>query len=496
MVLEVSGGRIAGRREQGVSVFKGIPYAAPPTGQRRWLPPQAVEPWVGVRPAEEYGPSCPQPAERPAGWSQETASAEDCLVLNVWTPAPDDRRRPVMVWYHGGGYAIGSGSWPLYDGTALARRGDVVVVTVNHRLGVLGYLHLAVVGGDDYATSGNAGMLDLVASLEWVQDNIAAFGGDPANVTVFGESGGGAKVSVLHVMPAARGLFHRAVIQSGPSLRVQGPEQAAAQTERLLDALGIPGDSSALERLRDLPVEDLLAAQRKAAPRPGGDGGGVMGGFAPVLDGVSVVQHPGKAMAEGSAIDVPLLIGRNRDEGTMALASDPVLSDPSQLDEEGLRQRLSGFGERADELVAGYRGAYPDADLLDLLIAIRSDAFMGFGTARLAELRLAGGRQPVFMYRFDWASGPLRAAHGYEIAFVFDNVRPPVMQPSASRSTLAERMSEAWLSFARHGDPNHPGLPKWPSYSLDERATMIFDRGDCVVKRDPFDAVRHLWGNR
>ncbi|HZT66687.1 MAG TPA: carboxylesterase/lipase family protein [Acidimicrobiales bacterium] len=502
-VVEISTGKVRGTSADGVLSFKGIPYGAPPVGPARWLPPRPAQPWTGVRDAVEYGPSCPQPAERPRGWSPEDREDEDCLVLNVWTPAVGDGgRRPVMVWYHGGLYTIGSGSWPLYDGAALARRGDVVVVTVNHRLGVLGYLHLAGVGGDEYATSGNAGMLDLVASLEWVRDNIAAFGGDPDNVTIFGESGGGAKVSTLHVMPAARGLFHRAAIQSGPGLRVQSTEDSERYTGRLLAELGVEAGAGAIAALQRVPAATLVEAARAVTPRPGsltppgasaGRPPGGVGGFVPVLDGRSVPAHPADALADGTAADVPVLIGRNNDEGTLMMAADPVLTDPGSLDDAGLRQRLESFGDRAESLLAGYRRAYPGAGLLDLLIAIGSDAFMGAGTARWAEQRLRGGTHPVFMYRFCWAAGPLRSGHGFEIAFVFDNARPPVMTPSDSRTRLAEAMSEAWLAFARHGDPNHAGLPKWASYSLDERATMIFDRDSTRVEPDPFDAVRELW---
>jgi para-nitrobenzyl esterase len=496
VLVEVTGGTLRGVASEGIVTLKGVPYAAPPVGTLRWMPPRPVEPWDGVRDAMDYGPSCPQPPERPEGWDAETKEDEDCLFLNVWTPSIDDRRRPVMVWFHGGGYTTGSGSWPLYDGTALARRGDVVVVTVNHRLGVLGYLHLAEIGGSELETSGNAGMLDLVASLGWVRDNIASLGGDPANVTIFGESGGGAKVSTLHVMPSARGLFHRAAVQSGPGLYVQTREQAVDTAARLASELGIEPGPAALGELRALGVQRLLEAQRELAPRPTGDAArpaGAMGVFAPVLDGVAVVSHPAEAFAAGTAVDVPVLIGRNNDEGTLLMAGDPVLTHPDLLDEAGLERAMAPFGERATGLLAGYRAAYPDATPLDLLIAIRSDAFMGLGTVRLAEKKLKGSKSPVYMYRFNWAAGPLRSGHGFEIAFVFDNVHEPVMHPSASRAELAERMSEAWIAFARDGDPGHSGLPAWPPYSMEGRATMLFDRDVCGVGPDPFEAVHAAW---
>ena len=500
-IVEVQQGRLRGLVADGIAAFKGVPYAASPAGEKRWLPPGPVEPWAGVRDATDFGPSCPQPADRPPGWAHESLEDEDCLVLNLWTlAAGDGGRRPVMVWFHGGLYSIGSGSWPVYDGAALARRGDVVVVTVNHRLGPLGYLHLADIGGTAYASSGNAGMLDLVASLEWVRDNIGAFGGDPSNVTIFGESGGGAKVSTLLAMPTARGLFHRAAIQSGPGLRAQEPEEAADRAARLLSELGVAPREGALAALHAMPAERLVAAQQAIFPRPSaagagapGGAGGRMPGLGPVRDGSILPSHPYAALADGTAADVPVLIGRNRDEATMFMAADPVLAHPDELDEAGLRRRLSGLGPKAEELLAGYRKARPEATPLDLLIAIRTDAFMGRGTVVFAEQKLKGGPTPVFMYLFCWASGLLRAAHGYEIAFVFDNARPPVMRPSESRTELAARMSEAWIAFARGGDPNHAGLPKWPAYSLDERATMVFDRGECKVENDPSAVERRIW---
>ena len=470
VLVPTTAGTLRGAVVDGVATFKGVPYAAPPVGELRFRPPAPVEPWDGVRDALAYGPSCPQPTQRPAGWSQEERESEDCLYLNVWTPdASTDRKRPVMVWIHGGGYAIGSGSWPLYDGAALARRGDVVVVTVNHRLGPLGYLHLdGAVEGPGFEASGNNGMLDLVAVLEWVRDEIAAFGGDPGNVTIFGESGGGAKVSVLLAMPAARGLFHRAAVQSGPGLRVTKPARATDLARKLLDELGVAGDPS---QLWSLPAERFVAA------------GAAIGrmGFSPVLDGTVIPSHPGDALADGSAADVPLLIGCNRDESAGML--------PKELDEAGLRARLATYGEdRVDEILAVYRSLFPDASPVDVLSFVSTDARMRYGSIRLAELKDKGTASPVFQYFFTYELGG-RAGHGYEIAFVFDNLG----HASASRAALVEQMSEAWLAFARDGDPGHPGIPKWPSFSPPERATMVFGRDGAVLEEDPSGPARELW---
>ena len=470
VLVSTSAGSLRGTTADGVAVFKGVPYAAPPVGDLRFRPPAPVEAWDGTRDAAAYGPSCPQPRQRPAGWSQEDRESEDCLYLTVWTPdATPARRRPVLVWIHGGGYAIGSGSWPLYDGAALARRGDVVVVTVNHRLGPLGYLHLdGLVEGPEFAASGNNGMLDLVAVLEWVRDEIGAFGGDPGNVTIFGESGGGAKVSVLLAMPAARGLFHRAAIQSGPGLRVTKPTRATELARKLLDELGAAEDPSILW---SLPADRFVEA------------GAVVGrmGFSPVLDGTVIPTQPGDALAAGTAADVPLIVGCNRDESAGTL--------PKELDETGLRARLAAYGEdHVDEILAVYRRLFPESSEIDLLSFVLTDSRMRYGSIRLAELRVKGAASPVFQYFFTYELGG-RAGHGYEIAFVFDNLG----HASATRKTLADKMSEAWLAFARDGDPGHSGLPKWPAFSLPGRSTMLFGRDGGVVVDDPSGPARELW---
>jgi para-nitrobenzyl esterase len=490
-VATTRSGRVRGVEIDRVLAFKGLHYAAPPIGARRFAPPAPVTPWEGIADAVELGPSCPQPQQRPAGWTHETLEDEDCLCLNVWTPGLDGARRPVMVFFHGGGYSIGSGSWPVYDGAALARRGDVVVVTVNHRLGPFGYLHLGRVGGPELAASGNAGMQDLVAALQWVRDNIAAFGGDAGNVMIFGESGGGAKVCTLLAMPSARGLFHRAAIQSGAARYVLSEQQAADVTATLLTKLGLKADENAVAKLRALPAAELLSASRSLADMTGTTGRMAM---SPVLDGTVIPVHPADALLNGQAPDVPLLIGTNFDEASMWLGAEPALTDPSKLSDADLPARLAMYGARAAHLQAEYRKSRPDAPAIDLLLAIGSDATMRIPSIKLAEKRLKGqGKAPVWMYLFCWAAGPLRSAHGFELAFVFDNVRDGVLHPSPSRRELAARMSDAWIAFARGGDPNHAGLPAWQPYELEARATMLFNRGTCEVALDPWAAERRAW---
>jgi para-nitrobenzyl esterase len=490
-IVKTRAGRVRGADLGGVLAFKGLRYAAPPVGERRFAPPAPVEPWDGIADALQLGPSCPQPRQRPTGWSQEVAEDEDCLRLNVWTPALEGARRPVMVWFHGGGYAIGSGSWPVYDGARLARRGDVVVVTVNHRLGPLGYLHLAKLGGPELAASGNAGMLDLVAVLRWVRDNIAAFGGDAGNVTIFGESGGGAKVSTLLAMPAAKGLFHRAIIQSGASRYVLSAQQGADVAATLLAKLGIPADERAVAALRALPAPELVAA---ASSLGDVSGNARRMGLSPVLDGDAIPMHPADALTSGQAPDVPLLIGTTFDEATLWLGADPALTDPSKLSFEQLPARLVQYGARTAHLIAEYRASRPDAPAIDLLLAINTDASMRVPSIKLAEKRLKGqGNAPVWMYLFCWAAGPLRSGHGFELPFVFDNVREGVLHPSPSRQELADRMSDAWIAFARAGDPNHDDLADWRPYDLKARTTMLFDRGKCEAVDDPWGRERRAW---
>jgi para-nitrobenzyl esterase len=469
VTANTTAGTIKGAETDGIKVFKGVPYAAPPTGERRFRPPAPAEPWEGVRDTLEFAPNCTQPP--PTIALVEGPQSEDCLYLNVWTPAVDKGSRPVMVWLHGGGFREGSGSERTYNGEFLARRGDVVVVTVNHRLGPLGYLYLGEIFGEEFAASGNNGMLDLVQALEWVRDNAASFGGDPGNVTIFGESGGGVKASLLHVMPHAVGLFHRAIIQSGPGTRVQSPSTATKAARNLLDALGFSANE-ARSRLWELPVELIVNTQVK-------DTGPL--GFSPVLDGVAVVSHPGEALAAGTAVDVPMLIGTNLDE----------FAGREIGDDDDLRQALARFGDRVEDIIEVYRSEWPELSNTALARRAVSDSSMRRGTITMAECKGAGTTTPVWMYLFTFQLGGV-AGHGYEIPFVFDNLEA-VFPATASRQKLADEMSDAWIAFARDGNPNHPALPTWPSYTLERRSTMTFNRGECLTVDDPSPKARELW---
>jgi para-nitrobenzyl esterase len=382
---------------------------------------------------------------------------------------------------------MGSGSAPFYHGTNLARRGDVVVVTVNHRLGPLGYCYLGDLAGEAYAASGNAGMLDLVAALEWVRDNIAAFGGDPGNVTIFGESGGGAKVSVLLAMPAAAGLFHRAIVQSGPGVRMLTREKATEQAEKLLRALELPARDTG--RLTTLPPEQLFAANARVNKN-------LLRGWSPVVDGLVLPDHPFDPLAPAVSAQVPLVIGTNKDEATLFLLAEAGLDT---LDELGLRARVEPLaGSATTALLTAYRQTYPMASQGDLFSSLMSDRMMRMNSITQAERKYAQGTAPVFMYLFTWETpvlnGKLKSCHALEIPFVFDNLARAARftGESSERFALAENMSEAWLAFAREGVPHSTGLPAWPAYDAETRATMIFDQ-TCRVENDPGGELRRAW---
>jgi para-nitrobenzyl esterase len=496
VVADTAFGKVRGVDVDGVKVFKGVPYGASTAGQNRFMPPADPAKWTGVRDALAYGPSAPQtePGVRRTTSALAVAAAglpaesEDCLVLNIWTPAVGDgRKRPVMVWCHGGGFATGSGSSPVTDGANLARRGDVVVVTVNHRLNVLGFTFLEEPGGPEFAASGDVGMLDLVHALQWVRENIARFGGDPNTVTIFGQSGGGRKVATLLAMPGAHGLFHRAIIESGATIKLVEREQGTRVAGELLKKLELKKDQ--VRQLQSLPVERIMSAYFAVVRSMGVDQ--MTQGFSPTVDGKLVPQHPFHPMASAVSADVPLMLGSTRTELTSS-ADAAAFS----LSEDGMRQRIRGLvGEQAGSIIDVYRKANPGATPSDIYFLIASDYRYSAPVMKIAERRAALGKGSVYLYYFRWETpvdgGRLKSPHTIEIPFAFDNigVATRLTGGGPEAMALADKVSDAWIAFARTGNPNTSKLPRWPAFNPADRPTMVFNN-ESKVENDPIREQR------
>ena len=481
-VAQTANGKVAGYIQDGVTIFKGIPYAK----ANRFEAPVQADSWEGIRSCRQYGPVSPQGAR--SGWANDEIAfafnwndgvqGEDCLRLNVWTPALDSRKRPVMVWLHGGGYSAGSGQeLPSYDGTSLAFAEDVVVVSINHRLNVLGFLDLSAYG-EKYAKSANAGLLDIVASLKWVRDNIAAFGGDPSNVTIFGQSGGGGKVTTLLATPCAKGLFHKAIVQSGSMLRTMESKYSRKIGIATVRNLGL--DASSIDKISEVPYGDLLAAGEKAIAqvKAEADRDGVASfifGWAPTVDGAVLPSQPFDPQAPAISADIPMIIGTTRHEFSMTTYV-PALRNAGREEVIGILKGRYGEGtERFLELFAkAYPGSKP-ADMLDADFVFRP------GAIEQALRKSLQGAAPVYMYMFNWESpvldGILRSTHCMEIPFVFNNAdrHASMTGGGAQAMELASKMSHCWAEFARCGKPSAEGLPEWEPFEAEKRAVMFFD---------------------
>jgi para-nitrobenzyl esterase len=504
--VETSHGKLRGLRENGVNIFKGVPYAGQVSGDRRFRRPAALEPWTGVRDALQLGaPAIQAPRQN------EPEPAEDCLFLNLWTPANDHLKRPVMFYNHGGGFVIGSGGSPIQDGANLARSFDVVVVQTNHRLGLLGFLYLDELAGADFAGSGNQGLLDIVAALRWVSQNIAAFGGDPGNVMIFGESGGGAKTSCLYAMPEAAPFFNKASIESGPGVRMYPPELASQATELVLRELDIA--SKDWRRLLEVPAAELLRVQSKFPPIPpyreGNKPGGITepfpGGFGPVVDGAVLPAHPFDPTAPAISLNKPLLTGWNEDEYTF-FAWQSHDTSAFHLDFPNLEARLAGqFGMDTQRIIAAYRSAMPSASPADIYVAIASITMMGLGSVEIAEKKAAQGGAPVYLYQFGYKSEmkipgtdyPLGTPHAMDITFKFNNETPDTHFEFLSgsrpeRYIASHTMAGLWASFARTGRPSSDGAPEWPAFNLVDRPSLRIDTR-CEVIYDRYREELAMW---
>ena len=476
----------------GVDSFKGIPYASPPVGDLRFMPPQPAPPWNGTFMALKYGKAAPQPKDALTGVLPSQQS-EDCLNLNIWTPAVDTAKRPVMVWIHGGGFTNGSGSDPIYDGANLSKRENVAVVTINYRLGPLGFLYLAGIGGSSYAQSGNLGLLDQVAAIKWVKDNISAFGGDPSNITVFGESAGSISVCSLLGMPSAKGLFKRAIAESGAANLMHSTQNAQTITTKFMQQAGV----SDIAGLRALSTGQIVAAETAMSQLK--TSYELL--FGPVIDGAAIPQPPLQAVEAGSASDVDLLIGTNLDEmrlWTLAvpqLARFPLAVVSPYIPMVQLAISLTALAT-PEAVAASYSSRRPGASPGDVSLAVMTDVMFRVPAIRVAEKQSA--KQKTWMYLFEWPSPTVKslgACHAIELPFVFGNLHAARVSRLIGQNppqALSDTMQDAWGAFARTGDPNGNGVPNWQPYNAQTRATMILNTTS-KQENDPFAADTAVW---
>jgi para-nitrobenzyl esterase len=497
-VVATKSGKIRGKFENDLYIFKGIPYAAPPSGTLRWAPPQPVKKWDGVREAKEFCAIAPQTIMPmgPFGQAPQPPQSEDCLSLNIWTPGLDNARRPVMVWIHGGAFTIGSGADPSYDAGTLPKRGNIVMVSINYRLGMLGFLRLKGVTGGKIPATGNEGLMDQVLALKWVKDNIAAFGGDPDNITVFGESAGAMSIGCLLAMPSARGLFHKGILESGSGNFAVSTEDADFNGRLFLEMAGIKeNDISALRALT--PAELLEIEKKMVAGRRGKGRNPEVTVSMPVIDGEIIPDESTKLARQGYSKDIKTIIGNNLNEWTLFTMMEPGFEN---IDEVGVIERLSNVmsADDAKTLIAAYGKALVKrggpVTPAGIFTAIFGDFMFRMPGIKLVEAQQAN-KQAAYNYLFTWKSpamgGAMGACHGLEISFVFGNLIDMFSGSGPEAEKLSRCMQDAWLAFARTGDPSCESIGKWPVYGS-ERNTMILDK-DCRVEAAPYEEERQAW---
>jgi para-nitrobenzyl esterase len=498
-IVSTKSGKLEGDFQDGVHVFKGIPYAAPPVGALRWMPPKPSKKWGGVRLAKKYGAIAPQNA-MPGGGApgvpdfSNQPQDEDCLFLNIWTPGLDNARRPVMFWIHGGAFIIGSGTESFLEGGALAKRGDIVLVSINYRLGAMGFMNLKEITGGKIPATGNEGLLDQIAALDWVHDNIAAFGGNPDNVTIFGFSAGGMSVGTLLSMPLARGKFHKTINRSGAANVVGSLESTVKISEQYIKIFNLKGKD--VDSLRKLTTKQLLDGQQqlqlklreseyRATP------------FQPVVDGKVLPEYPVEAIRKGSGKNVAVMAGNTLDELKAMNAMDPAMRN---MDEDGMLKRLNDIlpSDLVPGIVSTYRAALKKrgskADPLDIMGTINTDLMFRMATIRLVEMQRDNGI-PAYNYLFTYKSpamgGVLGAMHGLDNPFLFGHLDAEFTGNDTAAQNLAIKIQDSCAAFTRTGDPSCKSIGKWPVYGK-SRMTMILDKS-CRVEAAPYEEERRAW---
>jgi len=504
-IAETKYGKVKGFILRGITCYRGIPYGADTSGKNRFMAPQPPKPWTTTLPAVWWGNTAPQIMDNRYAnsyasfvdhWNYDDVS-EDCLRLNIWTPAIDAKKRPVMVWLHGGGYTNGNGiEQDGYDGENLSRKGNIVFVSINHRLGPIGFSDLSKVGGSKYADSGNVGALDMVAALEWVRDNIASFGGDPGNVTIMGQSGGGAKVCILAAMPKAKGLFHKAVSLSGSTVKAMDQKASQSLGEYILKEAGL--NTTDVDKLQDMPWKDYLELANKAAKKFAAEntGTGVRGGFSPVADGINIPKGQFFAEPNGLSSDVPMIINTNFHEWGMARTMPEMELITADKAKEMLKERAGmggGLGDKAGVVYDAYAKIYPSAKPIEILTLVSSNRK---GAIETADAK-ASQKAPVYLSWFGWEppmfDHRMRAFHCLDICFWYANTDLMLTHTGGGKRprALSEKMSGALLQFMKKGNPNGGGLPEWKAYTTAKGETLVIN-DHSELKNDPDREARKL----